>query len=258
MTLMSLRDTKSKPGWKHDQLAERFNTHKAMDEIHPDAAVNIYVGWPTFFEQIKYQAEFLGKQKLNILDFGCGAGEFCNNLHMKGHMVVGIDRSEAMLNIAKANSDHSITFCLKELVDSGEECSIYHNQMDVVTAIHSFDWNENIEEIIRQLTGFLVPNGLLIFAVFPKEHVIESLKIKDLFEDFDSEENPTKGICNFDGIKVPVFIKEPSYYDAIFKKLNYSKVLEFYPQYPKSFLTKYKWTGALAPEMVILAYRRGK
>jgi hypothetical protein len=26
-------------------LAERFNTHKRRNEVHPDAAVNIHVGW---------------------------------------------------------------------------------------------------------------------------------------------------------------------------------------------------------------------
>lgn len=247
---------KNAPDWKHGSLAHRFNTHRALDEIHPDAAVNIYVGWPVFFEQIKYQAEFLGKQSLSILDFGCGAGEFCAKLHMRGHTLVGIDKSDEMLALAKDNSAKEVTYLLSELVDKSGECNIYKNCMDVVTAIHSFDWNENVGAIIKQLSDFLVPNGLMIFAVFPKGHVVESLRIKNLFEDFDSDENPTRGICNFDGIRIPVFIKEPAYYDTLFEKMGYSKVLEYYPQYPKAFLTKYKWDGAMYPEMVILAYRK--
>ncbi|MBI2414588.1 class I SAM-dependent methyltransferase [candidate division WWE3 bacterium] len=256
MPLNSKIEDPSNHDWKHNDLADRFNTHKAMDEIHPDAAVNIYVGWPVFFEQIKYQMEFLGRDKLNILDFGCGTGEFCKNLHMKGHKVVGMDKSDSMLEIAKGNSPHDISYCLKELVDSDGECSIFYNQMDVITAMHSFEWNKNIDDIVKDLDKFLVPKGIMLFAVFPKGHVIESLKIKDLFEDFDSEENPTEGFCNFDGVKIPVYIKDPTYFDDIFKKMNYEKVLEFYPQLPKTFLEKYEWHAAMYPEMVILAYRK--
>lgn len=245
-----------KNGWGHDTMAELFNTYKDLDEIHPDAAVNIYVGWPPFFEQIRYQMDFLGKKSLKILDFGCGAGEFCNKLHMKGHTVVGIDKSNAMLDIAKSKSPKEIDYCLKELVDGGIECVNYYNQMDMVTAMHSFDWNEDVESIIKQLSEFLTTGGLMLFAVFPKQHVIDYMEHGELFEELDSNENPTKGICNFDGIKIPFYIKEPKYYDELFDNLNYQKVVEFYPPYPQSFLNKYKWTSDKYSEMVILGYRK--
>jgi 2-polyprenyl-3-methyl-5-hydroxy-6-metoxy-1,4-benzoquinol methylase len=246
-----------KTEWKKSTLVDRFNTHKAFDEIHPDAAVNIFVGWPSFFEQIKYQAEFLDKKKLNILDFGCGAGEFIMKLHMLGHTTFGIDASAEMLDLARRKLPKEIQLWHKdEVEEDGGESNDYFGKMDVVTSIHSFDWNDDVETIIKHLDKFLAPNGLFIFAVFPKKHVIESLKIKDLFTDFDSDSNPTKGICDFDGVRVPVYVKEPVYYDKLFCKMDYEKVLEYYPPYPTVFLKKYKWHGAMYPEMLILAYRK--
>ncbi|HSX39508.1 MAG TPA: class I SAM-dependent methyltransferase [Candidatus Saccharimonadales bacterium] len=234
-----------------DLLAERFNTHKSDElAIHPDAAVNIVVGWPVFLEQIKYQCKYLGKSRLDIMDYGCGVGDLCNKLDDMGHHVVGTDKSEVMLGRAKKNSSNDIAFCFTN------ECSIYEGKMDLVTSMHVLDWIENVDETLLELSKFLRPGGLIIFAVFPKKHVIESLQIKDLFEDFDSETNPTKGVCNFDGIKVPVFVREPRYYDDLFEKMNFDKVLECYPPFPKSFFKKYHWTGAKYPEMVVLAYKK--
>ncbi len=242
--------------WEDQKIVDRFNTHKDIYDIHPDSAVNIYVGWPVFFEQIKYQAEVLGKKVLNILDFGCGAGEFAQKLHMQGHNVVGLDSSESLLKIAKNGSPKTIPYFLTENGETTGEYKEFVGQMDVVTAIHSLEWNENVNEIIDNLCEFLIPEGLLLFAIFPKEHVKDSLKIKDLFEDFDSEEDPEVGFCNFEGVKIPVYIRDAIYFDELLLSKGFEKVLEFYPHYPKSFLNKYKWNASLKPEMLILAYRK--
>ena len=158
-----------------DLLAERFNTHKLMDEIHPDAAVNIYLGWPTFFDQIKSQAEYTGRRKLSILDFGCGAGELCTKLHMKGHNVVGIDASKILLNLAKNNSPLGIEYCLKTELRDREQCSIYNNKMDVVTSMHSLDWIDDMEEVLFQISQYLVDNGLFIFSVLLFKFLVYSV-----------------------------------------------------------------------------------
>lgn len=243
----------TKLNWNIRALSDRFNTFKPADEIHPDAAVNIYVGWPTFFELIDKQSDFLGKNSLEILDFGSGAGGFIHELSKKGHFLTGADSSKEMINLAKKNLNNKVNiYQVKELFDSKK----LRNRFDVVTAIHSLDWISNIKQTFKKLDKLLNKNGLIIFAVFPKEHVIESLEIKDLFEDFDSKKNPKRGFCNFDGIRTPVYIRDPIYFDKTFKALNYQKVLEYYPNYPKKFIERYNWKGANFPEMVIFAYRK--
>ncbi len=237
-----------------DELAERFNSHKTMRTIHKDVAVNLYVGWNTFFSQIKIQADYVGKRHLRILDFGSGTGAFCKELEKLGHTVVGMDHSEKMIELASRKSPKSITYVRNEnhndILAKGLE------KFDVITAMHSFDWIDNIDDYLKQLGSLLTNEGLIIFAVFPKEHVIDSLRLKDQFEDFDSETNPKKGYLNFDGVKVPVFIKAPDYYDDLFKKMKFHKVLEFHPPFPKIFFEIYDWPGSKYPEMVILGYRK--
>ncbi|NMB70334.1 class I SAM-dependent methyltransferase [candidate division WWE3 bacterium] len=239
-----------------NRLAERFNTHLPLGKIHPDAAVNIHVGWPVLFQQIEYQAKFLGVKKCKILDFGCGAGEFIKRLHKKGHSVVGIDHSENMLFAARKFLPKNI-----ELVHGNHESPIfddpkYHEGFDIITAVHSLEWIEDIETTFNNFAKVLRKGGIVLFAVFPKSHIVDSIKIKDLFEDFDSPTDPTVGYANFSGVRVPVYIRDASFFDKYFEGNGFQKILEVYPPYPKYFFREYNWSGSKEPEMMILSYRK--
>lgn len=253
-----INNTDIKNGIVHlwDRLAERFDTHKYWHGIHPDAAVNMYVGWPIFLQLVEHQASFLGKRSCAIFDFGCGTGSFCKELHNKYHHPIGMDISKAMLEKARKNLPKKIRLLhgnhYSEIFESPEHMEKY----DIVTAIHSLEWIKDVKIALSNLSKLLSPRGLILFATFPKKHVIDSLAIKDLFENFDSTKDPYFGYANFDGIKVPVYVRDVKFFDKFFEKLNFEKVLEYYPQYPKNFFEKYKWTGSKYPEMMILAYRK--
>ncbi len=239
-----------------DSLTSRFDTYKTGNSVHPDAAVNIHVGWPTLFFLIQHQKDFLAKKSLDIMDFGCGAGHFAKELIKKGHKLTCVDRSVKMLDIAKKhlpknakiyNEDHtSPIFIEKDIAGS----------FDIVTSVHSLEWIKDIDKALNNLAKAVRKNGIVILVLFPKKHIVDSIRIKDLFEDFDSDTNPTEGIANFDGVKVPVYIREAEYFDRHFKDLGFEKVIEYYPEYPADFFKKYKWTGSKEPEMMILSYRK--
>lgn len=239
-----------------NDVSERFNTHKPLDKVHPDAAVNIHIGWPIIFQQIDYQIKYLGKNHCRIFDFGCGAGGLCQRLHRSKHLVVGLDHSEGMLSHARKHLPQDI-----ELIHGNHHSPIFNDSkykgtFDIVLAMHSMECVEDIEIALHNLSNLLKPGGIILFAVYPKAHVIDSLKIKDLFEDFDSMTDPYMGYENFDGIRIPMFIRDASFFDNYFNRHNFEKVLETYPAYPKAFLDEYKWTGSLHPEMMILSYRK--
>ncbi len=246
---------KKKNEWLWDKLATYFDTHITEEDIEPDAAVNIHIGWPVFFSQIETQSQFLGKKHLSVLDFGCGVGSLCKAFHTQGHNVTGMDYSKEMLQKASLALPKDIS-----LLYGNHKSELFQNELkntfDVVTAMHVFDWIRDMPTAITNLTTTLKRDGILIFSVFPEKHIINSLEIEDLFENFDSNANPKRGYANFEGVSIPVYIKGSRYYDRIFKKMGYEKLLEYYPPYPKSFLDKYEWTGSLYPEMLILAYRK--
>lgn len=254
MNHMVLNKAKVTNYW--DILSDRFNTHKDDDEIHPDAAVNIFVGWPTILQQIHFHKDELGVKSCKILDFGCGAGGFCRTLHKLGHEVIGLDRSPGMVEVARKSLKGTVKVfngedfhaSLKEIKKKGT--------FDIITSIHSLEWNEDLVDVFDGLIPLLKNGGILVFAVFPKSHIVDSLKIHDLFEDFDSKKNPKKGFANFDGVRVPVYIRDTTDFDKILTKMGMERFLEFYPAYPKHFLVNYNWTASMEPEMLILAYRK--
>jgi len=241
-------------GW--DLLTERFNTHQNDNKIHPDAAVNMHVGWPTFLQQINFQAEFAGIKKCKILDLGCGVGRFCKEISSLGHVVTGVDSSQEMINLARKTLPQKVKLINANLVQDKKLATTYKNYFDIIVAMHSWEWIEDIETIVTKLAKMLKVNGLITFSVFPKEHVIDSLVIKDLFEDFDSNIDPHKGYVNFDGLKIPVFIRDAHFYEKIMEKNGFTKVLESYPPYPRHFLKRYHWSGSSKPEMLIMSFRK--
>jgi len=247
------KSTKSVVHW--DSLSDYFDTHLDNKKIHPDAAVNIHIGWPVFLGQIEVQQRYLGKNNLDILDFGCGAGSLCKELYARGHNVAGVDSSTSMLKKAKQNLPKDVTFYHGDHRSDLFEKDL-SNTFDVVTSMHVLDWISNPSRAIKNLSKVLRQNGILLFSIFPEQHIIDSIRINDLFEDFDSDTKPRKGYANFNGVRVPVYVKRPSFYNRLMKDLGFSKLLEYYPPYPKHFLEEYNWTGSLEPEMIILAYRK--
>jgi len=253
----SKTDTKTN-GSLWNLLADRFNTFKLKKCIHPDAAVNIEVGWPILLSVIEKYKEENKKRSLNVFDFGCGVGEFCRTLADKGYNTVGMDHSAGMLELAKSKVGKGV-----KLIHANHRHEVFNDfemskKFDVVTGIHSIEWIDDVEVAFLNIAKTLVDDGLLIFAVFPKEHVVDSLRIKDLFEDFDSKEDPYFGYANFDGVRVPVWVRSSKTYDEILEPMGFEKILDIMPEYPADFFKKYKWTGSKYPEMNILAYKKRK
>jgi SAM-dependent methyltransferase len=239
-----------------DLLAERFNTNKVRGQVHPDAAVNIFVGWPCFLQQINTQANFLNKRSLKILDYGCGAGELCKVLCKEGHKVSGMDCSTKMREYAQKVVCEKVTIFDSSELDNPDFLDKNSEKYDVITSMHVFDWIEDLESTINSLSKLLKKNGIMVFSLFPKNHIVDSLLINDLFEDFDSNTDPQVGVANFDGVRVPVYVRDPGFFNKVFDKLGFDKVLEYYPPYPKEFIKKYNWKASLQPEMMIFTYRK--
>lgn len=242
-----------------NKLAQRFNLHKLLSKVHPDAAVNIFLGWPTFLNLINEQRHLLKSKSCKILDYGSGTGAMCNKLNELGHSVIGIDISPSMIKLATKNTSSNIRYMEADLsentIKSNKLIRQFDKSFDAILSMHSTEWIENIDTLLNNLTKLLSSNGLILFAIFPEKHIIESLAIKDLFEDFDSKLKPRKGFANFDGVKVPVFVRSVKYFDDWFTKRNFEKVIEYYPEITPIFKKKYNWKGANYPEMVIIGYR---
>ncbi|MFA6532686.1 MAG: class I SAM-dependent methyltransferase [Patescibacteria group bacterium] len=227
-----------------------FNTHIKEDEIDPRAADNILIAWPPILELL--QSQFLPNREVNVLDYGCGTGGFCNKLFNLGYEVTGVDLSEEMINTAKHNTATGISY------HKGDQTMVYSlGKFQIITSIMTLQFIENLNSVFQTLSNSLLPGGLLIIVDFNKEWVKECLKIPISFADFDSNDNPKKGWKTFGEIKTPVFIRESKDYDLLATNNNLQKILEVKPPFTVEFNEKYPDKRPKnVSEYLILGYKK--
>jgi SAM-dependent methyltransferase len=99
---------------------------------------------------------------LRILDLGCGMGWFCRWAKSQSALsVTGIDVSEKMLARAKAESDPSIQYLRADL----DSLSLVRGSYDLVYSSLAFHYLKNLDALVAEIAGTLVPGGRLIFSV---------------------------------------------------------------------------------------------
>ncbi|KPN96510.1 bifunctional 2-polyprenyl-6-hydroxyphenol methylase/3-demethylubiquinol 3-O-methyltransferase UbiG [Lysinibacillus sp. ZYM-1] len=104
---------------------------------------------------------------LQILDIGCGMGEFakyCIDHHAKH--VTALDVSSNMLTIAQLENAHpQIDYQLQAI----EDYEVAAHRFDCITSSLSLHYVKDFEAVIGQIARMLSPDGVFIFSV---EHPI--------------------------------------------------------------------------------------
>ncbi|MGZ4883413.1 MAG: class I SAM-dependent DNA methyltransferase [Halobacteriota archaeon] len=110
-------------------------------------------------------AEYAASPVRTILDLGCGTGKHAIELARKGYNVTGVDRSDAMLAVAKENkrqTEGSIEFT------NGDICTMrLSKRFDAAIAMFAVmgyqTSNARLEGALRTVWHHLNPDGLFIF-----------------------------------------------------------------------------------------------
>ena len=99
---------------------------------------------------------------LRILDLGCGFGEHCKDyIRMGAEKVVGIDISEKMLEVAKAeNSDPKITYLNLAMEDINE----IDGEFDLVISSLALHYIDDFDGVPKNINKLLVTDGFFIFS----------------------------------------------------------------------------------------------
>ena len=99
---------------------------------------------------------------LTILDLGCGFGEHCKGFIEKGAAkVVGIDISEKMLEVAKAeNSDPKITYLNMPM----EDLDKIDENFDLVVSSLAIHYVEDFAGLTRNINNLLKLGGLFVYS----------------------------------------------------------------------------------------------
>ncbi len=161
------------------------------------------------------QEEILNSEKNLVLDLGCGTGTLTELLYQKGFDMVGVDRSEDMLNAAFAKRESSGSEILY-LCQDMRELDLYSTVGTVISVCDSINYlleDDEVEEVFKLVNNYLYPGGLSIFdfnTLYKYQQVIGDATIAEnrdecsfIWENFYHEE---ERINEYD---LTVFVKEP-------------------------------------------------
>lgn len=232
-----------------DKLASHF-APEDPDKLEWDAVDNILIAQPVILDFLG--ESFAKPYGLNLLEFGCGGGQFADRLQKLGYSVDGIDTSPHMIAAARTQYGRNGDFRV------GRAISLDDKEYDVITSVMTLQFIPDIENTVLNLSKALKPSGLLVFAVHNPAFVSDWIKAKYRYIGFDSEEHPTKGLLQFGReVEIPIYIRSATEYSDIAEKSHLQALLESYPPFTEEFLKKYPVDGPTQnSEFMILGYKK--
>ena len=135
---------------------------------------------PTIDSTVEWILKNVKKDKLDILDLGCGPGLYSERLAQKGHRVMGIDFSECSIqyarNTAKSNN-LEIEYLNMNYLDMQ-----FKNKFDLIILIYT-DFGvllpEDRQMLLSNIYMALKPGGTFIFDVLSDQDLDKKLTAKN-------------------------------------------------------------------------------
>ncbi|MCD7835106.1 MAG: methyltransferase domain-containing protein [Lachnospiraceae bacterium] len=114
---------------------------------------------------VRNSQDALESERNLVLELGCGTGSLTELMYKRGYDVIGVDNSEAMLDIAVRKREESGSDILYLLQDM-RELELYSTVGTVISVCDSVNYILEDEELItvfRLVNNYLYPKGIFIF-----------------------------------------------------------------------------------------------
>jgi 2-polyprenyl-3-methyl-5-hydroxy-6-metoxy-1,4-benzoquinol methylase len=119
-------------------------------------------GWTKAFEHPSFMALLPEIRGLRVLDLGCGAGQLARHLAERGAAdVIGVDLSERMLALARAERSHPRVTYLRGSI---EQAAFPLDRFDLVVSSLALHYVEDYRGLVSRIAGWLVPGGMLVYS----------------------------------------------------------------------------------------------
>jgi len=129
-------------------------------------------GWQRAMEHADLLALLPEVDGRRVLDLGCGAGQLAHHLAASGAAeVIGVDVSERMLALARAERAHPRVTYRREAV---EKVAFPPARFDLVVSSLVFHYIDDYPGLIVRIAEWLGPGGILVFST---EHPIFTARL---------------------------------------------------------------------------------
>jgi SAM-dependent methyltransferase len=119
-------------------------------------------GWREAYEHPSFMALLPEVAGRRVLDLGCGVGQLAQHLAERGAAdVTGVDLSERMLSIARAEYSHPrLTFVRASM----EEAVFPPDRFNLVVSSLALHYVADYGDLCRRIASWLAPGGVLVFS----------------------------------------------------------------------------------------------
>lgn len=141
------------------------------------------------------------KPKL-VLDLACGTGALSEQLLSRGYDVIGVDASDAMLNIARQKCPSALL-----LLQDMREFELYGTVDAIVCMLDSVNYlteDGDLDRLFHLCNNYLNPNGLLLFDInteYKFRHVLAnqtySYETDGIFYVWENDYDEATALCDF-------------------------------------------------------------
>ncbi|MCA0152394.1 class I SAM-dependent methyltransferase [Winogradskyella vincentii] len=168
------------PAPNEDQLSKYY---KSEDYIsHTDSKRNLF---EHVYHLIRSRAlkkklrliNSFGNESKQLLDVGCGTGDFLKTALTNGWAVTGIEPNEQARKIANVKTNQNV-------FEIGHLANLKEHSFDVITLWHVLEHLPKLDTHIQLFRKLLKPNGLLIIAV-PNYKSYDAAHYKEFWAAYD-------------------------------------------------------------------------
>lgn len=167
--------------------------------------------------------EVLDSERNLVLELGCGTGTLTELLYQKGYDMIGVDSSDAMLNIAmekRTESGSEILYLQQDM----RELELYSTVGTVLSVCDSVNYilqEEELLSVFSLVNNYLYPGGIFIFDFntdYKYREVIGDTTIAENREDcsfiWENYYDPEEGLNEYN---LTIFLQEE---DDIFRRVT--------------------------------------
>ena len=179
-------------------------------------------------KKIKLIKSLFTKKQINVLDFGCGTGDFLVEAKKKNCWGIGVESNSNARNRALSKG-------IKVVGEMEKAANLPKQAFDVITFWHSLEHTHDFKNTLDKLSTLLKPNGVFIIAI-PEHRSYDAKVYKKFWAAYDLPrhlyhfEEKTLKKCLPDGNFMP-FIKKGLLFDSYYISLlseKYKKRNKFF------------------------------
>lgn len=193
-----------------DGVVDCFNR---VDSHHSNTSPgkdNYETVWPVLQQVIYSQSGWSDGVCYRACDFGCGVGNFAEQLSRMKFHTFACDFSKEMIAQARSSSQGGVLYEIGSL-DFVRKYSPYK----LIISVMVFQFISDLRSAINILKECLDENGLLFFAIHHIEYVHECAKYGVKFRGLENEKNSTVGEILIRDRWIETYIRSPEWYDNL-------------------------------------------